>query len=324
MRAVAIEKAGGPEVLRLVERPEPEPGAGQLQVRVRAFGINRADLLQRRGLYPAPPGVPADIPGLEYAGEIAAVGEGVTGWRPGDRVMGIVAGGAYAQMLVTRADHVLSIPSSLGFVEAAAVPEAFLTAHDALEQLEAGAGQWVLIHAVGSGVGTAALQLARGRGCRVAGTSRTAEKRRRAEAMGCELTVDSEDEGWADRLRAGTGGGVHAVIDLVGGPLLPPTLTAMARQGRLVLVGLTAGRSAELDLGVVLSRRLRIQGTVLRARDDVEKAAVTRRFREDALPELADGRLRPQVDRVLSLEDVPEAHRLMEKNANFGKLVIEV
>ena len=324
MRAVVIVRPGGPGVLRIDERPDPVPGAQQVRVRVRAFGINRADLLQRRGAYPAPPGWPADIPGLEFAGEVDATGDGVTGWTSGNRVMGIAGGGTYAEYVVIPAAHLLPMPAGMSFTDGAAVPEAFMTAHDALERLAVAADEWVLVHAVGSGVGTAALQLVHQRGASCIGTSRTPAKLRAAAAMGLDAGVDTTSDDWSATVRRLVPGGVDAALDLVGGDLFPQTLETLRVRGRLVLVGLTAGRHARVDLSVILRNRLRIEGTVLRSRSDDEKAAVVRSFGERVLPHFEAGRLRPVVERVFGFDEIAEAHRLMENNATFGKLVVDV
>jgi putative PIG3 family NAD(P)H quinone oxidoreductase len=304
--------------------------------------VNRADLLQRLGRYPAPAGAPAKIPGLEYAGVVADVGAGVTRWRPGDRVMGIVGGGAYAEAVVVDEREALAVPSSLSLEEAAAIPEAFLTAHDALFSLmRLGAGESLLIHAVGSGVGLAALQLARAAGARVLGTSRSAWKLERARGEGLEVGIgtggeaervarsatDAEQAGalhtFDDVVRRETGGeGVHAILDLVGGAYLAGNLRALAVRGRVAVVGLVAGRSAELDLGLLLSKRITLIGTVLRSRSLEEKIAVAEAFRARALPLFEDGRLRPVVDRVFPFSDVGAAHEYVEENRNFGKVVL--
>jgi putative PIG3 family NAD(P)H quinone oxidoreductase len=324
MRAVIITRPGGPEVMELTSLPAPVPGPGEVAIRVRAFGINRADLLQRLGRYPAPPGAPENIPGLEYAGEVEAAGPGVSGLSPGERVMGIVAGGAYAELLVTPADHALAVPPGLSMEEAAAIPEAFITAHDALERAGVSAGDWVLVHAVGSGVGTAAVQLIHSRGARVIGTSRTTSKLDRAREMGVDVCLDSSGGEFAAAVRDATGGGANAAIDLIGGPRFAETLDAMALKGRVVLVGLTAGAQAEVNLGVILRRRLRIEGTVLRSRSREEKSAVIASFRRDVLPLFSAGDLHVVVDRVLPFEDVREAHACMESNTTFGKVVVTV
>jgi putative PIG3 family NAD(P)H quinone oxidoreductase len=325
MRAVVITRPGGPEVLEIRDTPAPTPASGEMRVRVRAFGINRADLLQRRGLYPAPVGAPKDIPGLEYAGEVERLGPGVDGHSMGDRVMGIVAGGAYAELVVTPAAHSIPVPAGMSFSDAAAIPEAFLTAHDALEQIGASTGEWILIHAVGSGVGTAAVQLAGARGARVIGTSRTRSKLERAAALGLDAGIDMTSEGLVAAVRQITGGlGADAALDLVGGPDFAATLEALAPRGRVILIGLTAGSRAAVDLGIVLRQRLRIVGTVLRSRSSAEKTMLARSFREKALPLFMTNAARPVVDRVLPLERVREAHEYVESNANFGKVVVHI
>ncbi|HEX7051281.1 MAG TPA: NAD(P)H-quinone oxidoreductase [Longimicrobiales bacterium] len=324
MKAIVIGEPGGPEVLELREVPAPEPGAREIRMRVQAAGVNRADLLQRRGRYPAPPGVAPDIPGLEYAGVVERVGAGVTAWRPGDRVMGLVGGGAYAEAVVVHEDEALPIPARLSAEEAAAVPEAFITAHDALfTLLGVGAGDRVLIHAIGSGVGTAALQLAHTAGAVTFGTSRHAWKLERGAGLGLDVAIDAGREAFADVVSDRTGAaGVDAVLDLVGGAYLHDNLRALAVRGRMAVVGLVAGRAAELDLGLLLRKRLTLIGTALRSRSLDEKIAATRAFRDTGLPLLEAGRVRPVLDRVYPMDAAADAHRRMEANENFGKIVL--
>jgi putative PIG3 family NAD(P)H quinone oxidoreductase len=337
MRAIVITAPGGPEVLEEREVPTPEPGPGQIRVRVHAVGLNRADLLQRRGLNPAPPGAPAQIPGLEYAGVVDDLGSGATLWRPGDRVMGIIGGGAYAEAVVVDEREALAVPASHSLEEAAAIPEAFLTAHDALfTLLELGAGETLLVHAIGSSVGLAALQLAHLAGARVFGTSRSAWKLERALGLGLDVAIETgpasgagrdsgggRGEAFDDVVRRESGGaGVNAILDLVGGHYLAGNLRALAPRGRVAVVGLVAGRSAELDLGLLLQKRLTLIGTVLRSRSLEEKIAVAGAFRETALPFFETGRLRPTVDRVYPFTEVGAAHEYMESNQNFGKVVL--
>lgn len=321
MQAIVIREVGGPEVLELREIPTPEPVADQVRVRVRATALNRADLLQRRGGYPAPFGAPQEIPGLEFAGEIDAVGPLVERLRPGDRVFGIVGGGAYAEYVLTTERMAVPIPANLDWIAAAAVPEVFMTAHDALRQAGFVAGERVLIHAVASGVGTAALQLVRALGGFSIGTARSAEKLAAARALGLDLDLPAD--GWPERLRA-TVGEVDVILDLVGASYLQDNLQALAPRGRLVLIGLQSGSRATADLGLIQRKRLQVIGTVLRARPLEEKIAVTQAFARQVVPLLARGVVRPVVDRVFDLADAAAAHRYMEANANVGKIVLRV
>lgn len=326
MRAIVMAGAGGPEVLELREVSRPEPGRGEIRVRVGAAGVNRADLLQRRGRYPAPPGWPTEIPGLEYAGVVDDVGAGAGLWQPGDRVMGLVGGGGYAEYVVVHEREAIAVPAGFSLTEAAAVPEAFITAHDALfTRLELRMGETLLIHAVGSGVGTAALQLAKGVGAVVYGTSRTAWKLERARELGLDVGIDTLESDFTQVIERETGGdGIDAVLELVGAPYLSGNLEALAPRGRVVVVGLTAGRRTEIDLGVVLRKRAKIVGTALRTRPLEEKITATRTFGREVGPLLAAGRVLPVLDRVFPLERAAEAHRRMEANANFGKLILQL
>jgi NADPH:quinone reductase len=324
MKAIVIARFGGPEVLELREVPAPEPGRGEVRVRVRATAVNRADLLQRLGRYPAPPGVPADIPGLELAGEVDALGPDVEGLALGDRVFGLCGGGAYAEAIVVHARAVAPIPPGMSFTDAAALPEAFITAWDALvTQAGLAAGETVLIHAVGSGVGTAAVQIAAAVGARAVGTARTAAKLARARALGLEAGVTVDDGRFAAGVQQ-TAGAVDVVLDLVGGPYVAEDLRCLALHGRLIVVGLLAGNRAELDLSVLLQKRIRVFGTVLRARPLEEKIAVTRTFVRHVVPLLARGAVKPVVDRVFPLARAADAHAHLESNDVFGKLVLEV
>jgi NADPH2:quinone reductase len=328
MRAAVITRPGGPEVLAVEQRPDPEPGPAELLIRVRASALNRADLLQREGHYPAPAGSPPDIPGMEFAGEVAAVGASVAGWRPGDRVFGIVGGGANAELLVTDAACVARIPDGLSWTDAASIPEAFITAHDAMI-VQAGlrAGEHVLIHAVGSGVGLAATQLARARRAVPYGTARTAEKIERARPYGLAdgLTVGSDLDAIATATELWTDGrGIDVTVDLAGGAYVPASIAAAALLGRIMLVGTVAGRSATIPVGVVLRKRLTLRGTVLRARSLDEKRAATAAFARDVVPLFPSGALRPTVDSVFALDRIREAHERLASNATFGKVVLRV
>jgi NADPH2:quinone reductase len=329
MRAVWIAGRGGAEVLEVREVERPRAAADRVLVRVRAAGLNRADLLQRRGRYPAPPGAPPDIPGLEFAGEVESVGDEVGRWKPGQRVFGITAGGAQAEYVVVPESHVAEIPAGLGWAEAAAVPEVFITAHDALVvQARLAPGESVLVHAAGSGVGTAAAQLARAAGAgRVYGTARTADKLERARAFGLDdsVVVAEDPKVFAEAVRVWTGGrGVDVVIDLVGASYLSANLEALAARGRMMLVGTVGGARAEFDFGAAMAKRLTIRGTVLRARSTEEKARAVRLFAAQVVPLLARGALRAVVDSVYRLEEVGAAHARLESNETFGKVVLEI
>jgi NADPH:quinone reductase len=326
MRAVVIDRPGPPDVLVVRDVPRPLPGAHDVLVRVHATAVNRADLLQRAGRYPVPDGVPHDIPGLEYAGVVEAVGAAASRWQPGDRVMGLVGGGSYAEYVVTHEHEAVAMPSSLSFEQAAAVPEAFVTAHDALfTQMRLVAGETVLIHAVGSGVGTAALQLAKAAGARVIGTQRSSWKLEQATSLGLDVAIDTSVTDFVDVVMRETAGrGVEGVLDLVGGDYVGANLRALAVKGRILLVGLVAGARHELDLRLMLSRRATLTGTVLRARSLEEKIAVARAFARDVLPLLADGTVSPVIDQVLPLHAAARAHERVAANENFGKIVLSV
>lgn len=318
MRAIVITKPGGPEVLSLVERPLPEPSRGEVRVRVRATAVNRADLLQRMGHYPAPPDSPPDIPGLEIAGEVDALGPGVQDLQVGDRVFGLVGGGGYAEAVVTHERALAKIPDGMPFEQAAAVPEAFITAHDAMvTQAGLKTGETMLVSAAGSGVGTAAIQLAHAMGAIVAGTARTQDKLDRCKALGLDVGVVPADGKFADRVPA-----PHVVLELVGGAYVAENLRCVRPLGRIVLIGLLAGRKQEVDLDRVLSKRVRILGTVLRARPLEEKIAATRAFETQVVPLLARGRVKPIIDRVLPLAEANRAHERMASNEGFGKIVL--
>jgi NADPH:quinone reductase len=326
MKAIVIARAGGPEVLELRDVPDPEPGPRQIRVLVAATAINRADLLQREGRYPAPEGAPQDIPGLEYAGEVDAVGVDVSRWRIGDRVMGLVGGGSYAERIVTHEDEAVRVPHAMDLTSAAAIPEAFITAHDALfTRMLLRPGEDVLIHAVGSGVGTAALQLAKAHGARVLGTQRTRWKLDRATSLGLDVAIDPTSDDFADvALRETDGRGVGGVLDLVGGDYLRGNLKAIAVLGRIVVVGLVAGARAELDMRALLNRRATLIGTVLRSRPLNEKIAAARAFERDVLPLLERGTVAPIIDQILPLADASHAHGIMAENRNFGKVLLRV
>jgi putative PIG3 family NAD(P)H quinone oxidoreductase len=323
MRAVIYSGAGGPEVITIGEVPKPEVRPEHIRVRVHAAGLNRADLHQRAGHYAAPPGWPADIPGLEYAGEVEAV-RGAPRWKVGDRVMGLVGGGAQAELVTVHQDEALPIPAGLSFAEAAAIPEAFLTAFDGLvTRGRVAAGERVLIHAVGSGVGTAAAQIAKHLGATVLGTSRSADKLARALVYGLDVGIDTSHAGF----REAVGDPVDVILDVLGGPALADNLHVLAPRGRLVLLGFLAGSRTSADLGPILRKRLEVIGSMMRTRGLEERAPLVRAFAERMLP-LFDQRiehatpLRPVLERVYPMAEVADAHRSLESNETFGKVVM--
>jgi NADPH2:quinone reductase len=324
MKAVVIRAPGGPEVLELRDVPRPDPGPGEVRVRVASSGLNRADLSQRLGRYPAPPGSPQDILGLELAGTVHALGAGVRGLAVGDTVMGVLGGGGYAQYAISPSETLVRTPEGMSLTTAGALPEVFMTAYDAAFMQEGlKAGETLLVHAVGSGVGTAAVQLGRRAGAVVIGTSRTADKLVRAAELGLEHGVVA-DEGWPERVLELTGGrGVDVILDLVGGAYLAGNQRVVAERGRHIVVGVPAGSEATMSLRALMGRRASIRGTVLRARPVAEKAALARAFARDVLPGFESGELAPVIDQVFPASAVADAHRRMESNQSFGKILLE-
>lgn len=322
MKALVMKAGEGPRGLAVTEVPEPSVGPDEVRIGVRASALNRADLLQTKGLYPAPKGVPADIPGLEYAGEVIEAGARVTRLKRGDRVMGLVGGGAWAEQLVVHEREAISIPSSLSFDRAAAIPEAFLTAWDALVlQGKMTAGTRVLIHAVASGVGTAALQLCALHGARSIGTGRNASKLEKVKSLGAiETVLVEKGQPFAKTIQSL--GGADLVLDLVGGNWLPDTIDAMNVQGTLMLVGLVAGATAEVPLRTVLGKRLTVIGTTMRARSVEEKIALARKFEQLIVPHFERGALSPVVEATVSFADAAAALERLEANDTFGKTVL--
>jgi len=323
-RAVRIRDKGDVSALYLGEIEVRQPGPGELLVEIAAAGLNRADILQRKGFYPAPKGVVADVPGLEYAGTVAAIGEGVSAFSVGDSVMGIVAGGAMATHIVVHEREALPVPAGMSLVDAAAIPEVFLTAFDALfVQAHLVMGQRVLLHAVGSGVGSAALQLANAVGAIPIGTSRTQAKLDACVPYGLTHSVVVRDGRFADAVRELTRGKlVNVVLDTIGAAYLGENVACLASGGTVVVVGLLGGASAELPLALLLAKRGRVVGTVLRSRPLEEKAALAQRFIREALPLFEMGRLKPVVDVVIPMSEIADAHTRMETNQNIGKVVL--
>jgi len=324
MRAVVITRPGGPEVLEVQEVETPEPIGDYVRVRVRAAGVNRADLMQRAGAYPAPAGSPSNIPGLEFAGEVDAVGPLVRMWKPGQRVMGLVGGGGQAQYILVHEGLLVEIPENLDFVQAAGVPEVFMTAHDALfTQAGLQMGERVLIHAAGSGVGTAAIQLAHATGATTFGTSRTPGKLELARQLGLDYGLSSQNFA-AEVNRLTNNGGVHVVLDFVGAPYLEQNLEALTTWGRIIFLSTMGGVQANVNLGMLMSKRISMRGCTLRTRTLEEKLVVAHRFATSVLPLLAEGKVKPVIEQVYAMEEVGKAHVEMGENKNFGKLIVRV
>jgi NADPH2:quinone reductase len=324
MRAVVITRPGGPDVLDVQDVETPEPVGDYVRVRVRASGINRADLLQRAGGYPAPAGSPADIPGLEFAGEVDAVGPRATMWKTGQRVMGLAGGGAQAEYILAHEGMLVEIPANLDYVQAAAIPEVFMTAHDGLfTQGGLQMGERVLIHAAGSGVGTAAIQLAHAVGATTFGTSRTPGKLERAKPLGLDYGLS--DQNFASEMKRLTNGaGVHLVLDFIGAAYLEQNLDVLTTWGRLVFLATMGGVQGNTDLRLLMSKRLTMRGCTLRSRTLEEKMAVTRRFATSVLPLLASGKVKPIIEKVYPMAEIGKAHIAMSENKNFGKYVVSI
>lgn len=325
MRAVVAPQPGGPQALVIVERPDPSPGPGELLLDVAATAVNRADILQRRGMYPPPKGA-TDVLGLEASGLVEAVGAGVEGWKVGDPACAVLAGGGYAQKAIVPAAVAMPLPPGVDAVRAAAVPEVFATAFDnVVVRGRPVAGETILLHGGASGVGTAAIQLAKRAGCTVLVTAGSQARVDSCVALGADGGVVYRDRDWATEVLETTGGrGVDVVLDVVGGSYLRSNLSCLATEGRLVVIGLGGGAKAEINLGVVLSKRLSVMGSTLRARTTQEKALLMRRLVGEVWPGFADGTLRPVIDRVLPLERVADAHAALEAGDVVGKVVLTV
>lgn len=324
MRAVVLTEFGGPEVLRITEVPVPTPGPDEVLVDVAATALNRADILQRKGFYPNPFPTEHDIPGMEFSGTVSAVGSRVTAWRVGDEVMGIVSGGAYAEQLVIHERQAMRIPRGVSLVDAAAIPEVFITAWDGLV-LQGGltSGRWALVHAVASGVGTAAIQICGSIGARIIGTC-SSSKVEQVRALGADVVVDYSKEDFVERVRLATDGrGVDVVLDAVGGDYLDRNVASLALKGRIVQIGLMAGVGS-FNLGALLPKRASLIGSVLRARPLEEKVAVSQRFAAEMLPLFDSGAMKPIIDKRFSLPEIAAAHAYLESNANVGKVVVSV
>lgn len=328
MRAVVIPAPGGADVLEIKEIPAPKPGPEDLLVRVRAAALNRADILQRQGRYPQPGPQPAfDVPGLEFAGEVIEIGERVEGFALGERVMGLLPGGGQAELVVIHHRLAMSVPPNLTWAEAGALPEVYITAHDAFRQAELVAGETVLVHAAGSGVGVAAIQIAKAMGAaKVIGTAGSNAKIQRARELGLDVGVNYREQEAFDSVVLGETRerGVDVILDCIGASYWERNLRSLAVKGRMVIIGFMGGANVNSSIGPLLQKRATVIGTTLRVRPLEEKALATRAFEKSVLPHIASGRIRVIVDRTFPLAEVAEAHRYLESNENFGKVVLEL
>ena len=324
MRAVVLREHGGPEVLTIEEVDDPVPGPDQILVEVAHTALNRADTLQRQGGYPDPRNLDVEIPGLEYAGVVAAVGAAVTEWSVGDRVMGIESGGCYAEKVVTHARQALPVPSTVELSDAAAIAEVFLTAWDALV-VQGGltSGRWALVHAGASGVGTAGIQIAKAIGARIAVTC-TSGKADACRALGADLVLERSPADWLGALRSELPDGVDTILDVIGGDETDRNLRAVAADGTIVQVGLMGGAQAPVTIGLLLMKRVTWIGTTLRSRPLERKLELCQRFTREVLPLFESGALAPVIDSRYAFDDIADAHRYMESNANVGKILIDL
>jgi putative PIG3 family NAD(P)H quinone oxidoreductase len=325
MTAVEITSPGGPEVLKACTRPVPQPRDGEVLIEVHAAGINRPDVFQRKGHYDPPPGAP-DIPGLEVAGRVVAVGPGVSEWKEGDEVCALVAGGGYAEFCTAPAPQCLPVPKGLGMVEGAALPETFFTVwSNVFDRGLLKAGETLLVHGGSSGIGTTAIQLAKAAGARVFTTAGSAEKCEACLKLGADRAINYREEDFAAVVKEATGGkGVDVVLDMVGGDYIPRSISCMAPDGRHVSIAFLRGSKAEIDFNRVMRTRLTLTGSTLRPRPIADKAAIAGRLKEHVWPKLADGSIRPLVHATFPLAEAAAAHALMESSQHIGKIVLSV
>jgi putative PIG3 family NAD(P)H quinone oxidoreductase len=325
MKAIVIDAPGDEDVMKLGDAPAPELVPGSIRIGVAAAGVNRADLLQRQGLYPPPPGA-SPLLGLECSGEVLEVAADVADWRPGDRVMALLPGGGYAEQVVVDAGSALPVPAAMDLVDAAALPEVLFPVFSNVFKLGGlETGGTLLVHGGGSGIGTASIQLAKAAGARVFVTAGSEEKCARCRELGADLAINYREADFAEAVReASEGRGVDVVLDSIGAPYLAGNLASLAVDGRLVLIGLMGGAKAEIPLGLLLSKRLSVIGSTLRGRPNAEKARLGRALVERLYGAIESGAIKPVVDRVLPLEDAPTAHRVMKASEHFGKILLRV
>jgi putative PIG3 family NAD(P)H quinone oxidoreductase len=325
MTAIEIAESGGPEVLRPVERPVPVPAAGEILIAVAAAGVNRPDVVQRLGLYPAPPGA-SDLPGLEVAGTVAAVGEDVTGWQEGDRVCALIAGGGYAEYATAPAPQALPVPYDLDMVQAAGIPETYFTVwSNVFDRGHLADGESILIHGGSSGIGTTAIQLACAFGATAYVTVGNTEKARFCEELGAAKAINYREQDFVDEIKSLTdGAGVDVILDMVGGDYLPRNIRCLKADGRLLQIALMAGREGELDLGRLMTRRLTVTGSTLRPRSVETKGEIAKSLREKVWPLFEAGKIAPVIHRTFPLSEASRAHELMESSSHIGKIILTV
>ena len=322
MKAVVFEQPGAAEVLQVAERPDPAVGAGEILIAVKAAGVNRADVIQRKGKYPAPKGVAADVPGLEVAGVVEACGAGVTRWKAGDAVCALLAGGGYAERVVVDAGHCLPVPRGMAWTDAAALPEAMFTVwSNVFQRGRLRSGETLLVHGGTSGIGMAAIQLARAMGARVFATAGSDEKCRAAEAAGAERCVNYRTADFETELKAA---GVDVVLDMIGGDYVAKNLNLLRPEGRLVLINTAKGAKVEVNLMQVMAQRLTITGSTLRARESAFKTALAAEIEAQVWPLVGAGQVKANVFRVYPMSEAADAHRLMESSAHVGKIVLTI
>ncbi len=325
MKAVVLREHGGPEVLQIEDVPSPTCGAEDILVSVAATALNRADLLQRMGFYPNPFPQGPEIPGLEFAGTVKAVGERVTAWKVGDKVMGIVSGGAYAEELVLHERQAMAVPAGMSLHDAAAIPEVFITAWDALV-VQGGltSGRWAMVHAGASGVGTAGIQIAKAIGARIIVTC-SSGKVQSCKDLGADVVVDYTTQDFVEEVQKATSGqGVDVILDVIGGDYVERNVASLAVKGHIIQVGVMAGKPLPFNVGLLLGKRASITGTVLRARPLDEKIAITQRFIAEMLPLFGTGALKPVIDSSYPIAEIAKGHEFMATNGNVGKIVIDI
>ena len=323
MTAIVIRAPGGPDMLEPQERPVPPPGEHEVLVKIAAAGVNRPDVMQRKGLYPPPPGA-TDIPGLEIAGEVVALGTKVERWKPGDKVMGLVIGGGYAQFCPVHESHALPIPQNLSLIEAAAIPETIFTVwHNVFERGGLKAGETLLVHGGSSGIGTAAIQLAKARGARVITTAGTPDKCQACRHLGADVAVNYKEEDFVAATKAATHGrGADVILDMVGGDYIERNYEAAAVEGRVVQIAFAGSPKATVDFRRIMLKRLIHTGSTLRARSVEDKAAIARAVEQHVLPLIAAGRVKPVIDSSFALAQAALAHARMESSVHIGKIVL--